>query len=201
MFKTSVCWYSASGKIAKKRVHSQLGTTVSFISSHRTYQNLCCSLFPTHTWEKDHSFFFLTKKTFKDPKNLPKNQTLYWLNTRKDYGNSPDLSNFLGHLFRRTITANLLPDGPDSRNLPLGGCVDTFTSLVVFPGLAVNSDCLVKTLFLLDYLGNCCVGSIFILLSSSPVLIISQEWMWFFFREKKKVMCMYVIKTHLLSLH
>lgn len=90
------------------------------------------------------------------------------------------MSNFPGHLFRRTVTANLLRDGPASNNLLLVGCVDTFTSLVVFLGQDVNSACLVKTLFLLDYLGNCCVGSTFILLSS-PILIISPVD-----REKKK---------------
>lgn len=40
-------------------------------------------------------------------------------------------NNFPGHLFRRTVTPNLFDDGPDRSNLPL---VDTFTSLLVFPG-------------------------------------------------------------------
>lgn len=49
-------------------------------------------------------------------------------------------NNFPEHLFRRTVTANLLDDGPDRNNVPPVGFGDTFTSLVVFPGQAVTSD-------------------------------------------------------------
>lgn len=173
-----------------------MGTPVSLFSSHRTYQRpgrtLLLSVSNAHS--REGPFF---PKNLKQPskttkKKIPQTLTWYCIKTRKNCGNSQELSSFHGHLFRRTVTDNLLHDGPDSRNPPLGGCADTFTSLVVFLGLAVNSSCLVKTLFLLDYLENSCVGSTFILLSSLVLTISPVDR-----RERKKVIFMHVCNKNI----
>lgn len=52
-------------------------------------------------------------------------------------------NNFPGHLFRGTVTANLLDDSPDKSNLTQVGFTDTFISCVIFLGQAVTSAFLV----------------------------------------------------------
>lgn len=95
-----------------------------------------------HTLKKNGCSLLKTKIKPKSPKNkqAKKQHDIRLFRPKRTVGTELWVyNNFLGHLSRRTVTANLLDGGSDRSSQPLVGSGGTFTSLVALPGQAVTS--------------------------------------------------------------